>query len=73
MFAPLLVPLDGSPMAEAILPAAVSLVHPLGAPVTLLNVIEANAPQTVHINTVLCLIRNNIRLNFPLARHKDSC
>jgi len=48
MFKHLLVPLDGSRLAEAALPAAAALSERLGARVTLLHVIERNAPQKVH-------------------------
>lgn len=48
MFKHLLVPLDGSILAEAALPLAAELSQKLGAEVTLLHVIEKNAPQEVH-------------------------
>ena len=48
MFKRLLIPLDGSHLAEAILPAAVVLAGRLGAAVTLLHVLERNAPAQVH-------------------------
>lgn len=48
MFKHLLVPLDGSRLAEAALPAASSLAGALGAKVTLLHVIERAAPSEVH-------------------------
>jgi nucleotide-binding universal stress UspA family protein len=48
MFKHLLVPLDGSPLAEAAIPAAVELSRKLNADVTLLHVIEKNAPQEIH-------------------------
>jgi nucleotide-binding universal stress UspA family protein len=48
MFKHLLVPLDGSHLAEAVLPAAASLAGRLGARVTLLHVLEHGAPETVH-------------------------
>ncbi len=48
MFRHLLVPLDGSGLAEAVLPAAASLAERLGASVTLLHVMERDAPTTVH-------------------------
>ncbi|MGO9377110.1 MAG: universal stress protein [Dissulfurispiraceae bacterium] len=48
MFTHLLVPLDGSRMAEASLPAAVYLGKTLGAQVTLFHVIERGAKQEVH-------------------------
>ncbi|MDD5762255.1 MAG: universal stress protein [bacterium] len=48
MFKHLLVPLDGSRMAEVSLPAAVYLAGTLGAVVTLIHVIERGAPQDIH-------------------------
>jgi nucleotide-binding universal stress UspA family protein len=48
MFKKILVPLDGSHLAEAALPAAASLAEKLNAPVTLLHIIEQNAPEAVH-------------------------
>ena len=48
MFKHLLVPLDGSVMAEAALPAASYLAEVLGASVTLIHIIEADAPQEIH-------------------------
>jgi nucleotide-binding universal stress UspA family protein len=48
MFKNILVPLDGSKLAEAALPPAASLAQTLNAPVTLLHVIEENPPQEVH-------------------------
>ena len=44
----LLVPLDGSPLAEAALPAACALAASLPARLTLLHVLERAAPATVH-------------------------
>jgi nucleotide-binding universal stress UspA family protein len=44
----ILVPLDGSRLAEAALPAAARLAEVFGAVVTLLHVIERNAPQVIH-------------------------
>ncbi len=44
----LLVPLDGSRLAEASLPAALSLAERLRARVTLLHVLERRAPATIH-------------------------
>jgi nucleotide-binding universal stress UspA family protein len=44
----LLVPLDGSPAAEALLPAATMLARRLPAQVELLHVLERNAPDRVH-------------------------
>ena len=48
MFTHLLVPLDGSEMAESVLPAAVHLARALEARLTLLHVLEHNAPDEVH-------------------------
>ena len=48
MFKHILVPLDGSTLAEAALPAAVSLARTFKAPVTLLHIIEQDAPAEIH-------------------------
>ena len=48
MFKHILVPLDGSKLAEAAIPAAASLAQTLEAPVTLLHIIEQDAPQEIH-------------------------
>jgi len=48
MFKHILVPLDGSQMAESALPAASFLADNLGAMVTLVHVIEKNAPKEIH-------------------------
>lgn len=48
MFKHLLVPLDGSRMAETALPAAAYLAETHGASVTLIHIIERDAPQEVH-------------------------
>ncbi len=48
MFKHILVPLDGSKLAEAALPAAWYLGRVLGAQVTLIHVVEIDAPFTVH-------------------------
>ncbi len=53
MFKNLLVPLDGSSLAEAILPAARSLGKHLDAQVTLLHVVEPSPPQSIHGDTHL--------------------
>jgi nucleotide-binding universal stress UspA family protein len=47
-FARILVPLDGSALAEAVLPAACSLATRLGATVLLLHVLELEPPAAVH-------------------------
>jgi nucleotide-binding universal stress UspA family protein len=48
MFKHLLVPLDGSHLAEAALPAARFLSRSFGASVTLVHLMEKGRPQTVH-------------------------
>ena len=48
MFKHILVPLDGSTLAEAALPATVSLAAAYKVPVTLLHVIEQDAPGEIH-------------------------
>jgi nucleotide-binding universal stress UspA family protein len=53
MFKHLLVPLDGSRLAESALPAAAALAGRFKATVTLLHVIEKNAPELVHGETHL--------------------
>jgi len=48
MFTNILVPLDGSYLAEQALPAAAYLARKLGARVTLLHMIETHPPEKVH-------------------------
>lgn len=48
MFKNILVPLDGSKLAETALPFAISFSRHFNAPVTLLHVIEKDAPQEIH-------------------------
>ncbi len=48
MFKHLFVPLDGSRLAEAALPSAAVLAAALGASVTLLHIIERDAPAEIH-------------------------
>jgi nucleotide-binding universal stress UspA family protein len=47
-FTRILVPLDGSRLAEAVLPAASSVATKLGARLLLLHVLEREPPETVH-------------------------
>lgn len=44
----MLVPLDGSPLAESVLPAVVYLAKLMDSTVTLIHIIEKNAPQEIH-------------------------
>jgi nucleotide-binding universal stress UspA family protein len=48
MFKKILVPLDGSQLAEAALPAAVYIAEKMGATITLVHVIEKDAPHDIH-------------------------
>ncbi len=48
MFKHILVPLDGSQLAEAALPAAMCLAKVESAQITLIHVIEKNAPEEIH-------------------------
>lgn len=48
MFKHLIVPLDGSSLAESVLPTAAVMAHTLDAKITLLHIIEQNAPEEVH-------------------------
>ncbi len=48
MFKRLLVPLDGSKMAEAVIPATIYLQEKLDVSVNLVHIIEKNAPKEVH-------------------------
>ncbi len=48
MYKRLLVPLDGSQLAESILPVAVCLAKSLDATVALIHIIEENPPEEVH-------------------------
>lgn len=48
MFNHLLVPLDGSRLAEAVLPAVSRIAQTCGSTVTLLHIIERDAPKEIH-------------------------
>ena len=48
MFKHILLPLDGSQLAETAVPVVAYLAEKLSAQVTLLHVIEKNAPETIH-------------------------
>jgi nucleotide-binding universal stress UspA family protein len=48
MFQHLLVPLDGTKLAETVLPAVADLARRAGSRVTLLHVVEQDAPREVH-------------------------
>jgi nucleotide-binding universal stress UspA family protein len=54
----ILVPLDGSRLAESALPVAVTLNKLTGAQVTLIHVIEKNPPSTIHGQTHLKTIQD---------------
>lgn len=63
----ILVPLDGSRLAEYVLPAAVSLARRLGARLTLLHVMERDAPSSVHGERHLTEIAESDRYLADLA------
>jgi nucleotide-binding universal stress UspA family protein len=48
MFQHLIIPLDGSTLAESVLPTASALAQTLDAKVTLLHIIERNPPEEIH-------------------------
>ena len=48
MFTHILVPLDGTKLGETVIPVAAILAHLSGAKVTLVHVIEENAPKQIH-------------------------
>lgn len=72
MFKHILVALDGSKLAEAAIPAATSLAQTLEAPVTLLHIIEQDAPQEIHrdhhltqADEALAYLKNVAERDFP--------
>ena len=78
MFKHLLVPLDGSILAEAAVPAAAYLAHLLDASVMLFHVIEKNPPQEIHGETHLTnpdqatqYLRGIIARSFPAGVKVD--
>src|SRR5512133_3182860 len=64
----ILVPLDGSRLAEAAIPAASRLAEALGAAVTLIHVIEHNAPQEIHGERHLTNPEDALQYLFGLAQ-----
>jgi nucleotide-binding universal stress UspA family protein len=61
MFTHLLVPLDGSDLAESVLPAAVHLARATGARLTLLHVLEHNPPEEVHGQRHITTVEEGLR------------
>ena len=82
MFKRLLVPLDGSRLAEAALPAAVLLAQKAGSSVALLHIIEKGAPRQVHgerhltnadeANAYLAEVARRLPPDVPVERHVHS-
>lgn len=75
----ILVPLDGSRLAEAALPVAASLAQTLGAPVTLLHIIEEDAPPEIHndhhltqADEAASYLKQVAQRDFPLEVKVDS-
>jgi nucleotide-binding universal stress UspA family protein len=67
MFKHILLPLDGSKLAEATLPVAATLAKTFKAQVTLLHVIEQDAPSEIHRDRHL----TNSESAFPASIHVD--
>lgn len=72
MFKHILVPLDGSHLSEAALAPAELLARTLGAPITLIHIIEQGAPSEVHkdrhlreANEALAYLRDVAQRVFP--------
>ena len=63
----ILVPLDGSPMAESVLPVAVAIAKCTSATIILLHIIEDNPPKTVHGEPHLTTIPESQRYLEELA------
>jgi nucleotide-binding universal stress UspA family protein len=78
MFKNVLVPLDGSELAEAALPPAIFLAQRLNIPVTLIHVIERHAPEAVHGQHHLtgcdeaCEYMDSVIARFPPDVHVES-
>lgn len=79
MFKNILVPLDGSKLAEAAIPVAASLAQTLNAPVTLLHIIEQDAPQEIHkdhhitqADEASAYLEQVAKRGFPPNLHVDS-
>ncbi|MCX6026719.1 MAG: universal stress protein [Chloroflexi bacterium] len=68
MFRHILVPLDGSRLAEAALPVAATLASKLGASLTLVHVIERDAPEQVHHERHLTTVTEAIAYLERVAR-----
>ncbi len=72
MYRHLLVPLDGSRLAEAVFPALAYLAEKLAAGVTLMHVVERDAPETIHgqrhlteANQARAYLEDAARLSLP--------
>ena len=79
MFKRILVPLDGSKLAEAAIPAAASLTQILNAPVILLHVMEKDPPQEIHkdrhitrADEASAYLEEIAKRNFPAEAKVDS-
>jgi nucleotide-binding universal stress UspA family protein len=64
MFKHILVPLDGSLLAESALPVTSYIAKTLNASVTLFHVIEKDAPKAVHGETHLHVSFNRLYLTY---------
>jgi nucleotide-binding universal stress UspA family protein len=64
MFAKILVPMDGSELSEAILPAAAYLAKRLDIPVELVSIVDAGTPPVAHEAATPGIVRYESRLPF---------
>lgn len=69
MFQHLIIPLDGSTLAESVLPTAAEMAQTLDARVTLLHIIEHNAPEEVHGDRHLTSEREALVYLHGVAEH----
>lgn len=72
-FRHLLVPLDGSHLAEVVLPTALGFAAGIGARVTLLHVLERAAPETVHGESHLRHAQNAAHYLRDVAQRNTTC
>jgi len=79
MFRHVLVPLDGSRLAEAAVPPAATIAQKLGASLTLIHVIERNAPEQVHgdrhlttVDEAMAYLEDTARRFLPAEVHAQT-
>src|SRR5512143_1597067 len=72
MFIHILVPLDGSLLAESVLPAARYLAQQFHSKLTLLHVVEPAPPATVHVEPHLMNLNEAQEYLDSLARNREA-